>query len=361
MATKKFDFNKFGIGVLVFLGILVLAGFILNFTGIYKISGLQETALTEQTTITGQTIQTVTTNFCGDTKLMTLTVTAQNKLNTTGTENYDNTVYWYDEAGNSVISQTDTTAGTVSLPCGKKYIGKIISTNADGGDSAKILGVSGDAKVSNGNVEVQADISAKSITLYTAQHAVLEARMYDNKNKALIYNNADASALDYETDGATFMSSTDNATAYDETTGLDVELEVRSTVTDTDFNDFGVYVLLDAFDPSVWEIPSVYLDGSQLSDVKGSLSVYESRAYSGYDYVYRFDKRVQDSGDGVTIGVVGTLISGATASSDLQIDLASIGAFKSISSDEVKVGSVNDDATTSTVYTVQDFTLDITA
>jgi hypothetical protein len=358
---KKMTFTSVLTVFMLIVGSIVGLGVIGHYTGINAKLGIetQQTAL-EQTTITGQTVTTTSTNLCGDTKQMTLTVTAQNKLNTTGTENYDNTIYWFDEAGNSVGSMTDTTAGTMTFACGKKYVGKIVSTDGNGGDSAKILSVSGDAKVVSGNVEILADISTKSITLYTAQHATLEARMYDNKNTGLMFDSSDASALDYETDGATFTSTSDNATAYDETTGVDVKLQVRATSADTDFNDFGVYVLLDGFDTSVFETPSVYLDNGQLNDVKGQLSVYESRAYSGYDYVFKFDKRVQDSGDGVEVKVVGTLISGATAGSDLQIDLASIGAYKSISSDEVKAGSVRDDATTTTVYAVQDFTVDIT-
>lgn len=357
--AKEFNWGNLFLGIIALVFVVALVGAFggLKFMGINGLGG-GAPANVQQTALTGGAIQTVSTQLCGTANTMTLTVTAQNKLNTTGTEDYDNTIYWFDETGNAVASQSDTTAGTVTLPCGKKYVGKLISASTS---NAKVLGVSGDAKLVNGNIEVNGDISTKSITIYTAQHSGIKARMFDNYENAFMYDNSDASNSDFETTGTTFESTVDNATATDETknNGVDVKLEIRATSLDTDFNDNGVYVLLDHFDTNIWEIPSASVDGADLSDVKGSLTVFEARAYSGYDYVYKFDKKVQDP-SGVSVRVIASIISGATVSSDLTYAFASIGAYKSISSDDVKIGSVKDDASTTSVYTLQTYDLDLT-
>ena len=223
---------------------------------------------------------------------------------------------------------------------------------------SKVYGTN--AEEVEGNIVVTADQARKSITVISKQHAVLEFRAYDNINKGLVFDNADSSASDYETDGVTWMSTTNNATVYTEANGLDFEIEARATITDGDFTDRAFWILLDDFTTSVWDVPTVKINGATLSEASADMDANERRAWSDYDYVYRSTKSIKDAGDSVKVTVIDSLLAGASATTDLEIDFASEGAYLSKDGINVYEGASRDDTSATTVYAIQDNNIDIT-
>ncbi|RKZ06885.1 hypothetical protein DRQ25_12865, partial [Candidatus Fermentibacteria bacterium] len=178
----------------------------------------------------------------GDTSLK---IDVKNSFNESGSEGFDVTGYLYkkvsNEAGGTsfeyVQSITDTTSPTaITIDCGYNYVFKPVSSSGASGDSShftSVLSGDSDVKIVDGWLEFTADSSNENIIVGMPQHATLECRAYDNIQRALMYDSADSSATDYETDGVTFTSTTNNATASDETLGLDIEFQCKAVQTDT--------------------------------------------------------------------------------------------------------------------------------
>src|SRR3990167_6388509 len=111
---------------------------------------------------------------CPSDQTWTGTVSVQNLLNDTGSETFDTSMYFYEikadgsedalsynEIGKEgfATSITDTTSGSVTLSCGKRYATKILSVSGAAGDPSlvrSIISKSGvaDAKVNDDGVLV---------------------------------------------------------------------------------------------------------------------------------------------------------------------------------------------------------------
>lgn len=311
--------------------------------------------------------QTVDVSRCGDTKSSTLTTTLYN--------GEDESAGTFDAAGvlegssGHHVSITDTTAGTATVNCGETYILKLISADGDQGDNSRIEGIIAagsipNAKLVDGGVQFTVDAPNVALNIVGSQHGVLEFRMYSDSNNALMYDSGDATNTDWETDGVTFESTTNNATATAIGSGGEVEitLQFRSTRTTTDFSDFGYWILLD--EPTTEYVnPRCDLNGVALMDSKDStsggrkFSSSEAIAFSGYEYAYYLDKPVIDSTNKVHCLV--KAISGVDASTDVQIDFAAVG--QSVANDGVSIqrGANDDDASATTIFAIQDTTLDV--
>src|SRR3990167_4771254 len=100
---------------------------------------------------------------CPDTKQTTATISVENKLNSTGSELYNTTLYLFSEGG-EVVTLTNTAATTTTLTCGEEYTGKIISTNGASGDSSTIYSTS-KGKLDAGNVVFETSGQALTLTL----------------------------------------------------------------------------------------------------------------------------------------------------------------------------------------------------
>lgn len=305
---------------------------------------------------------------CPDDGDTSLTLNVFNLLNETGSENYDITGYLYMIDGESekrIMSITDTTAPTAStIVCGEKYAFKPVAADGANGDNSRILSVaSGDAEVDeDGNLIFVADSSNEYIDVYMGQHGTIEMRAFDNVNNGFMYDNADSSNSDYETTGVTWTSTTNNATAYSEANGLDITFTVRSTGSDTNFNDLGFWILLDDFSTNVWEEPVVKVDGVKVEEASDLMNSDEKKAFDGYEYVYfvSADKDVKDSPDYIEVRVISSLLAGASATADLDVDFQPRGKYLSTNGIDVNVGAVKDDTSQTAVYTRQDNIIDIT-
>lgn len=301
---------------------------------------------------------------CGDDGQATVTATFFNALNTTGSENYTVAYRIYDAQGNSIAS--DSTPASQTLNCGETVIMRMRSADGNGGDNARILNAEGSVanlKIIEGGraVSFVADKNTASLDLYGTQHGVLEFRVYDNNNAGFVYDDGDASATNYETDGVNFKSTTDNATdtALGVAGEIDFTIDVRTTGTDTEFNDLGVYILVEAPN-SVYDEPTVKFEGSRLTDVKGELDTNEARTWSGYEYVYFIeDASIQD--DGVEVDFVIQALAGVNPAdgNDLEVDFATRGAVKEVAGSGMIYSGTNDASSATVIFAVQDITLDI--
>lgn len=343
MARKRRGTNPWLIfGVIVVLGVLVF--------GVANVMGPSEGDEEPATGVTG----------CPDDGTTTLSITLQNMLNDTGAETF-NASYVLEGSDGDYITGSNTDGGSKDLNCGESYTLSILSEDGDEKDNSvieSILRGPDSASISDGKVEFKALGSSMNLRLAGTQHGVLEFRAYDNDEAAFIYDDSDASANDYETDGVTFTSTTDNSTATSVGTGgeINFDIQMRSTRADTDFNDKYVLVLVEA-PVSTWDEPTVSFEGSQLSDVKGSLTEHEERAYSSYEYIYKVNADLLDSAK--TLNLQMKALSGVDPTSDVEVDFASAGTYLSTDGVTVKEGAAQDDSTTSNVYTVQDVTLDL--
>lgn len=305
--------------------------------------------------------QQLLANACPDTLLTALTVDVQNPLNATGSEEFDVTAYVVDGNGAIIATITDTTnPSSTNIPCGGSYSLSIVSTDAANGDNSRIKSVTGPGQVVDGVLQFSTNGPTATFQLYVEQQATLEARAYSRTDAAFMYDDGDASATDYETDGVVFMSTTDNATKYDETSGVDIEYQLRAIQSDTNWNDFGTYILLEMPTAS-WEVPTVWVDGQKLTDIKAQLNEDEKKAWSSYEYVYKFDKPILDGGEGVTVRVATQLLSGVSSvSADPEIDISSIGQYLSTDGSSVKRGGVKDDSSQTAVRSIFDSKVDMT-
>jgi len=337
---------------LMILGFVAVVGLL-----VWIAMGVQQRAVPGPVTEEGVPIS-VATAGCPTDLVTTATISVENVLNTTGAETYNTTMYIFSKDG-EVQSITDTTAGTASLTCGQSYTGKIISTDGAAGDSSEILGTTS-GKVTDGNVEFKASSRALTLSLETNQRGVPEVRARDIVNDAFMYDTSDVTNLDYETtDGVIFSSTTDNATGTAVGSGseLHVTQYVRANVDDNDFNDRGIYVLIDAAS-NVWNIPTVKIDGKVASEASGMLNSDEKIAYNDYEFVYFIpaDREVTKNKE-VAVDLSIFALGGVdpTGANNVSVDYAVIGQYESTQKTNViKVGAVKDDSSKTQVYTLHD-------
>lgn len=339
-------------GVLV--GALVVVGLIFAFNGKVGLSTTDEPGLPP----TGGIIPSAAA--CPDTLRTAVTFDVQNPENKTGVEEYDATGYVFDDAGKIVAVISDTTnPSATNLKCGTEYQFKLVATDGASGDNSRIEKVIGPGSVSDGVLNFKAEGSDMAFQLYNSQQATIEAKVYSNIDSGYLCN-GDDSCLDYELDGVA-LQSTVNGTVYNEANGIDVTYKIRAVESDTNWNDFGTYVMLE-LPTNVWDTPTVWVDGQKLTDMKAQLNADESKAWSGYEYVYFFDQPILDGGEGVDVRVAVDLAAGvASATADPEVDFSARGAYLSTDGASVKRGAVMDDSTQTIVRTVFDSTIDVTA
>jgi len=293
------------------------------------------------------------------------TVDVQNTINEGSAETYDTTAYFY-VSGTDVLktSISDTTAGAVSLTCGQVYDVKVLSTSGAAGDGGYIYSTTHGTANDDGSVTFTAtSTNAGRITLGMNQHGVPEIQVFDASTAAFV--NEGAGTTGYKaTDGVNWTSSTNNTQPKIVGSGgeIDYVISLRSTVSDENLNDFGIYVLIEA-PTNIWDVPVVKADGVTLEDVKGTLNPDEAKAYSNYEYVYLIPQGSEVSlNDKVTIGFNIFALSGQNpgTSDDIEMDFAMRGTYTSIDNANIlKVGAVDDTTSQAQVYGLHDMIFDV--
>jgi len=343
-----------GIGVLMVMGLMAM--------GFIKLPASVQPQIPGQPTPSDQQ---PSEDICKETATTTLKVNVYNPLNTSGSENYDVTLYGFvDGALTYTITDTTNPSG-ITINCGEEVVFKAVGTDGASGDKSYIKAASGsggDIKVVDGNLVVRPTKSTMTVNLQIEQHATLECRAYDNVNEGLMYDNADSSNTDYETDGVVWMSTTSNTTKYSEGDGIDMTFTCRAIQSDTDYNDRGIWVLIEA-PTSVWDEPTVLLNGKALSEASAQLNEDERKAYSDYEYVYFIPQNtiIRDGGEGMDLRVQIELLDGvSSASADPEIDFAVRTQYKTTDGLSVKVGAVDDSSSTSQIIALYDMSIDVT-
>ncbi len=322
-----------------------------------------------------------TGNNCGTARTSTITFTQQNGLNTTGNEGVDSTcyVYKYNNATgveSYVATQTDTTAGTLSADCNQLYRMYCVSSDSNGGDSGKILSIAGDGlkiisakdnkerTVEGAGIEFLTNAPTYSVTWKGKQHATLQMRAKDMLSGDNMYDDADSSTIDYETDGVNFTSTVGNttATAVGSTGKLWIQQELQSTDVDTDFSDFGFYVGVKAAS-TTWDSNTVSAKfknvaevTTALSNLKGNLDADENLLLDSYQYVYFVPDSIRQ--DSVYFEWQAKALSGINpgVTDDVEIDYISKGAALRTAGESagVRFSASTDASSKSPVYTIID-------
>lgn len=235
-------------------------------------------------------------NLCPTDLAWAGTANMQNKANTTGVETYDTTTYFFDkDSGTLKTSITDTSSGAVTLTCGRSYVVKTASTAGEAGDSARLIDTDIGSVNSNGEVEFTACGDGETFTIGSNQHGLWEIRAFDVINNGFAFNYSTSTgtspsgltATSYIAGDQVYGSST-NATNISVGSGGEAHwiAYIRPSGTDTNLNDMGTLVLVDAAS-SEWNEPNVFIDGVKQSNVKNSaLDANEIKAYADYEYVY---------------------------------------------------------------------------
>jgi len=301
---------------------------------------------------------------CPSTGLTNFELDIFNQANDTGSEAVDVTFYIFEKATNNLVTTiTDTSnPNDTELVCGIEYVGKAISTSGASGDKSIFESVAGgNSKLVNGNIEFTTTNANLDLIAKVEQHASLGCRAYNNEAGAYMYDSSDSLTTEYETDGVTFTSITDNATATDETLGLDMTFKCKAVQSDTDYNDRGILVLLE-MPTTKWDTPMVYVNGQVISEV--TLTDNEADSYVDYEYAFLIPDSVviKDGSQGIEVRVANQLKSGITSVTyDPQVDFAPRGSILSKSGLDVLVGvAVSDASTPAQVHTLFDITIDMT-
>lgn len=319
---------------------------------------------------------------CPTDKAWSGTVTMQNILNTSGAETFDTTMYLYeinadgsqDEAAYNaydkyVTTITDTTSGSLTATCGKRYAAKVLSVSGAAGDQAAIKSVLSSSGTQNAKINSQgllvftATSDSGQLQLGSYQQGNPQIRVFDIENNGYMFSNGSASATAWNaTDGVNFAGVTNAGTNTSVGSGgsFNIRFEVQSQNTDETFNDQGLYVLVDAAS-NRWATPIMKLDGSVLSDIKtGGLNPDEVKAYTGYEYVYLVPKdkalgMVNPNKYSLEMAISALAGIDPVNSDTLQVDLAPVGSYASVSnSNFLKIGSVKDDSSQTVVHTLWD-------
>lgn len=358
---------------LALIAIIAVAGVFL-----YNQFGGKGLGVTQQTAITGERVPSQQepssiqcSSACPDTGAWTGTVTIQNKWNSTDVESFDTTSYFYvtDPKTGALqsleASVTDTSAGAVTLTCGRQYTMKTASTSGAAGDGSFLHSSDLGKSDGNGNIVFDACGRAQTFTVKGEQHGLWEARAYDIVNDGYLLNQSNHSGLIYH-QGAVlnFTSTTSNTTGTAVGAGGEVHarIEIRATAEDENLNDRGIYILVDAA-ANRWNKPTIMLDGSSLAEVKASLSEDEKVAYANYEYVFKVPQtrditRTHEAKvDFSMFALTGT---NPTAADQPLVDFAPIGQSLSTKDNNVlKVGSVRDDTARTNIHTLQSMIFNI--
>ncbi len=363
--------GKKGQGLIVALVVIMAVAVVALIGSQTSWFGLRTTTATIEELELKELEKQVSVMNCPDDGDTSLKIDFKNTANESTSEAYDNEGYLYkviDGSEEYVQSLADTTSPTAAtIDCGFDYVFKPVSSSGTGGNSSfiqSVLSGEDDVEIKDGFLHFTAESSNENIIVGADKHATLQCRLYDNNQRAFVYNSVGASGTDYETDGVTFTSTTDNATAMDESLGLNLQLQCKAVETNTNYNDRGVLILIEA-PTATWSNPSVKYNGIKLSNIKSTgLTDDEVLAYANYEYVFLIPASVgiYDAGDGVDIDWNMDLAGGvASASADPEIDLVPRGSALSIDGVNVLVGTgVKDDASHTTIHVLYDATIDVT-
>lgn len=359
MKKRKAKIKANSLQLTIGLAVLVLVGaMILVITGVFDKEPLAQPVL-------------IAEDKSPSSQLSAITINTYNKANNSDAGNFDATMYLFEAkngvAGKLVHTITDTTApSSFNENYGGDYILKVIGSDGANGDTSNILEqVSTDgAEIIDGNLHFSANKAATDIEIYMNQHATIECKAYDNKNRGLLYNTGgEETAIDFETTGVEWTSTTDNATAYDESSGMDIEYECQAVEVDADYNDRGVYILFEA-PTTKWKEPVVYLNGNKLTELSASFNTYEKDAFTEYEHAFLIPKGtvIKDDGEGFTLRFILNLRDGVTsATADPGIDFSVITQTKSTTKNEVFVSAATDAASPASIITLYTSTIDVTA
>lgn len=306
-------------------------------------------------------VSTPTVNAaCPDTGITAVTLNVQNPLNTTGAETFDQELTFLG-AGGKKATGTDSTDGAYNLDCGTQY--ELILESADGasGDNSRIVEVlegNGAQLTSKGTVIFTPTGYSYNLRVAEPQHGTLEFKLYDNEDARFAYDTGDASNSDWEVDPVTWRDG-DNATAFalsQDGDSLNMRLDLRTNEVDTEFSDNYMLIAIEA-PVTEYDEPTVKYNGKTLKDIKGSgLNSYESKALSGYEYVYKVE------GADVTHSVNSVdfyMEANSDASTDVQLDFYAAGKVDSINGVDILTSAAQDNSGATVVYTVQDVTIDV--
>jgi hypothetical protein len=312
----------------------------------------------------GLTQKSPSTSMSCPTSLLTSTqIDVQNYLNTTGAEGFDVTAYLVSSSGQRTTI-TDTTAPTATnLNCGETYSFEIVRGNSQDGDNSKAMTIIGgsNAVIQNGVVKFTPSGGAYNLRVGASQHAtaIFQATDKDGTDAAMCYGGANCA--NFQADGVTFQSTSNGTAKVVGTDGwLDVALEVRANLSDADFTDYYTLMLVEA-PLATWQEPSVKIGGVKYSNVKGKgvLTPEEETAFSGYEYIYKYEKSIMDGQDGALVEFYMQAKTGVNPSVDPEIDFAAAGRYLSVDGVTTKVGAADDTSSNAAVFDVQDVTFDI--
>ena len=294
------------------------------------------------------------------------TVNIQNSLNKTGVETYDTSSYFFDTADSSLkATVTDTSSGAVSLTCGRNYKLQTVSSSGAAGDSSYLGSADLGTSDSNGNIVFNACGDGTVFTVQSQQHGLWEVRAFDLINNAYFLNQSNHSGLVYhQGTPLNFTSTTSNTTGTSVSSGgeLHARIEMRANVDDQNLNDRGIYVLIDAAS-NRWNVPNVKVDGTQLQEIKGSLSNDERRAYANYEYVFLIPQsRVITQQNEAKVDFSMFALSGIdpTAADQPTVAFAPIGQYVSTKTNNLLiVSSVQDNSANTAVHTLEEIIFDV--
>lgn len=360
------------------LAVVIIVAMIIGlFGGLMVWNKFGGTALSVLGTPTGQVVtpgqpQQPTTTIstvspCSSTLYTRLYLQMRNTVDKTQADWNDMNAYVFDSVTGAFIGNVSTgTTGTypnyLQVDCGREYLIKGISADGNTADNGRFTGVTSTGQgntaslTSEGFIKVYVTGAEAKITAEGSRHGVLQFKLYDLVQRAYMYDDSDATANSWELTGANFTSTTDNATAtaIGSTDELRVNYELSANQSNTNFNDFGTYILMKA-SASVWDNPTVKWGGENgqvLVESTAELTPYEKRAYSLYDYIYKVDDAL--AGDIKYAYMRIKPLSGINPTSQsLTIAFASRGSYTSIQGALVNIGSVKDDASTTAVFTLQ--------
>lgn len=308
-----------------------------------------------------------TTYNCPDTGLTNVTFNVQNILDDTTADVYDETIVCTSAEG-SVKTITATSDDGTNMACAEAWTCRGTSSDGVKGDHANFQSVlSGDATVSNGEVTFTTDGPSMRIDIGSTLHGIAQSRLYDNSAAAFCFGTTSG-----ETGGAagawlnttSYIDSSTNATnlAVGTAGNLDLCQDFRIYAhSDEQFMDFAYYILLDAA-TTVWDTPTVTVDGVTMTDMCGQMNSDEQKAYSGEEYCYK----VTDPNSAITnndyarVCVNINALSGVDPTTDINITIASVGGYtKTTAPTVVARASVKDDSSQTAVFTKQVWVWDI--
>lgn len=312
----------------------------------------------------------IVTSACGDDGLGTIKYRLKNDMNETNAEWYGATVDLYRKNGENwdYVNSADTNANDTyqtfsDVACNFNY--RMVMRSADGasGDNNFIEAIDGGngAAVYNsaGVVDIAMNKEEVLLTLHGTQHATLSFRMYDNKNKGLMYDTGDSTNSEYELTGIVFTSTSSQASAItnmtvDDGGDFDVDLEVKAVQTDTKYaanGDNSVIVAVNA-DVGSWE--RIIVDcGNTVEIQESALTAEEQDLWNAQEFFFAVNKDFERL-PVTTCNIVGEAKNPVTTWKCPVFTFATKGNYVGTLSGTIESGSAaQDDSSNTAVYTVQ--------